>query len=310
MDVLADVLSATRIGGTIFTKTMLLAPWGVQFDPASKAGFHIVLQGSAWLRVSGTDEPVALHQGDVVLLPHGAGHSLASDLRVEPTTVDEMLATNCARLPAAAADVALSAATLMCGAYQFERDAVHPLLALLPPVIHVLAEGGHVAGPLQSVMRLLVDEYDHGGPGSTAVVTRLIDVLFIYIIRCWADAQREGTAGWLGALRDPQIGRALAAIHRQPERDWSLEALAGEVGMSRSSFVRRFGRLVGEPPLGYLTRWRMDVAARLLRETDRPMAQIADRVGYRSEYAFNRAFQRTRGVPPGRYRERSRVEAA
>ena len=308
MDVLADVLSATRIGGTIYARSRLWAPWGMAFAPAVRAGFHIVLEGSMWLRVSGREAPMALHQGDVVLLPHGAGHSLASDLEAEIQTLSACLTarTSAGSLPPGAR---LGSTTIMCGAYAFDRDAVHPLLALLPPVVHLPAHEGRVADPLAPVMHLLSSEHARSGPGSTAVVERLIDVLFIYIVRSWAAQQSEGTAGWLGALGDPQIGQALAAMHRQPARDWSVDGLAAELGMSRSTFVRRFRHLVGEAPLGYLTRWRMDVAARLLRETERPMVQIADAVGYRSEYAFNRAFQRTRGVPPGRYREQARAAA-
>lgn len=308
MDVLADVLAATRIGGTIFARSRFWAPWGMAFPPAARAGFHIVLEGSMWLRVSGHEAPMALHQGDVVLLPHGAGHSLASDLDAEVRSLSACLAA-CVRPGAPPPGARLGSTMLVCGAYSFDRDAVHPLLALLPPVVHVPAREGRLIDPLASVMHLLSSEYAQSGPGSTAVVDRLVDVLFIYIVRSWAARQAEGTAGWLGALRDPQIGRALAAMHRQPARDWSVDSLAGELGMSRSSFVRRFRHLVGEAPLGYLTRWRMDVAARLLRETERPMAQIAGEVGYRSEYAFNRAFQRTRGVPPGRYRGQAKRAA-
>ncbi len=322
MDVLADVLSATRIDGTIFSHRRFPAPWGVSFEPAARASFHVVIDGRMWLRSDALEQPLALEQGDIVLLPHGAGHSLASDLLARLRPLSEIIAgppapdPDQASAPSATppspppSDPQAPGTTLMCGSYRFDRDAVHPLLSLLPPVIHIPADDGHVATPLESVYGLLSEEYARGGPGSQTVITRLVDVLFIYIIRSWATAQTNGAASWIEALRDGQIGRALAAMHRQPRRDWSVNQLANEVGMSRSSFVRRFSRLVGEPPLSYLTRWRMDVAAQLLRETELPMAQIADRIGYRSEYAFNRAFQRTRGTPPGRYRERVRVDEA
>jgi transcriptional regulator GlxA family with amidase domain len=138
------------------------------------------------------------------------------------------------------------------------------------------------------------------------VTARLVDVLFIQIIRGWLEQQPEGSAGWLGAVRDPQVGRALALMHGEPRRDWTVESLAAEVACSRATFARRFRELVGEPPLVYLTRLRMDVAARLLRDGELSLATIAERVGYGSEFAFNRTFHRVRGVPPGRYREQAR----
>jgi AraC-like DNA-binding protein len=310
MDVLADVLSSTRIGGTVFCRSELTAPWGMLFEPASRAGLHIVARGSCWLRARGRSTPLHLAQGDVVLLPHGAGHSLTSDPNVQPVPFPKLVGR--CQVSHNAHGMSLSmegkgpSTVLLCGAYRFEHDGIHPLLSLLPPLIHIPASGGLVAGPLEAVLRLLVAEYAQPGPGSVTVTARLVDVLFIQIIRCWLEQQPEGSAGWLGAVRDPQVGRALALMHGEPRRDWTVESLAAEVACSRATFARRFRDLVGEPPLVYLTRLRMDVAARMLRDSDQPLAAIAAHVGYASEFAFNRTFHRVRGVPPGRYREQAR----
>jgi AraC-like DNA-binding protein len=313
MDVLADVLAATHIGGTLFCRSELAAPWGMLFEPASRAGLHIVARGSCWLRTRGRSEPLHLAQGDVVLLPHGAGHGLISAPNVQPLPFPKLLGR--CQVSQGANGMSLSlegkgpTTVLLCGVYSFEHEGVHPLLSLLPPLIHLRADAGLLSGPLESVLRLLVAEYTQPGPGSVTVTSRLVDVLFIHIIRGWLEQQPEGSAGWLGAVRDAQVGRALALMHGEPQRDWTVESLAVEVACSRATFSRRFRELVGEPPLVYLTRLRMDVAARMLRDSNQPLAGIAERVGYASEFAFNRTFHRVRGVPPGRYREQARDAA-
>ncbi|MBN1203995.1 MAG: AraC family transcriptional regulator [Myxococcaceae bacterium] len=313
MDVLADVLSATRIGGTVFCRSELPAPWGMLFEPASRAGLHIVARGSCWLRMKGRSEPLHLAQGDVVLLPHGAGHSLTSAPNVQALPFPKLLGR--CQVTHGPNGMSLSlegkgpSTLLLCGSYCFEHDSVHPLLSLLPPLIHLRSEAGLMPGPLEAVLRLLVAEYVQPGPGTATVTARLVDVLFIHIIRAWLEQQPEGSAGWLGAVRDAQVGRALALMHGEPRRDWTVESLAVEVACSRATFARRFRELVGEPPLVYLTRLRMDVAARLLRDGEQSLATIAAHVGYASEFAFNRTFHRVRGVPPGRYREQAREAA-
>jgi AraC-like DNA-binding protein len=314
VDVLADVLSSTRVGGTMFCRSELTAPWGMLFEPASRTGLHIIARGSCWLRMRGKATPLKLSQGDVVLLPHGAGHSLVSAPSVRPLPFTEML-RRC-EVSQGPHGMSLSlegqgpSTVLLCGSYCFEGEGVHPLLSLLPQLIHIPANAERVAGPLEAVLQLLLAENARPAPGSVTVTARLVDVLFIQVVRCWLEQQPEGSAGWLGAVRDAQVGRALGLMHGEPRRDWTLEALAAEVACSRATFARRFRELVGEPPLVYLTRLRMGLAARLLRESDESLASIAERVGYASEFAFNRTFHRVRGVPPGRYREEARLAVA
>jgi AraC-like DNA-binding protein len=300
-DVMADVLAGTGTDGVVFARSEMTAPWGLDFAQSNaSAGFHIVTRGTCWLRRPGLPS-LQLVQGDVVLLAHGGGHGLADG----PDTPMIPFAAVCeATDPAAPMRAGGGGAEthLVCGAYYFDVEGVHPILSLLPPVIHLAAGHGPLAAPVESIVRLLSAEYAQPGPGHSAIVSRLVDALFVYIVRAWLQGQPEGSGGWLGALRDPAIGKTLALIHGQPDRDWTLEALAEAVAMSRAMFARRFRELVGEPPATYLTRWRMDLASRLLRDTDTPLAEVARRAGYGSEYAFSKAFSRQKGMPPGRYR--------
>jgi AraC-like DNA-binding protein len=304
MDVLADVLANTRAGGRIFCSSELRAPWGLSIDPASRVGFHVVTQGSCWLRLRGQQQHLELVAGDLVLLPHGSGHTLQSDPGVQPQPFAQVMKRTAAEPHLRSSSGTLT--VLLCGVYYFEHPGVHPLFSMLPPLIHLPARDQPPGGPLESVLRLVMAEHAQPGPGSPTVISRLVDVLVIHALRAWLAQQPEGAAGWLGAVRDPHIGRALARMHAEPQRSWTVEQLAAEVSQSRATFARRFRELVGEPPLVYLTRWRMDVAARLLRESDMSLAEVAERVGYASEFAFNRTFHRLHGLPPGRYREQVR----
>ena len=193
----------------------------------------------------------------------------------------------------------------ICAAYDYDHEVAHPLLSLLPPVVHIPASAPGDGGPIQSTLRLLA-----GGrsPGSRSVVARLTDVLFVQVLREWL-AREQGSACWLRALRDPQIAAVIAAMHERPAEPWTLATLAQSVNLSRATLARRFNELVGEPPLTYLTRWRMDLAARRRRETTEPVNVIAHGVGYTSEFAFSRAFTRLRGEAPGRYRRELRAAA-
>jgi len=191
---------------------------------------------------------------------------------------------------------------LQCAGYAFSQEGPHPLLTLLPAVIVIPADQAGTDSELQLLLRLMFQESVRRDAGSELVLPRLIDTLFVYVLRSWLREQPEGSCGWLGALRDPQIRRALSLIHERPQDQWTVELLAHAVAMSRAAFAKRFTDLVGEPPLAYVTRWRMDLAAKLLRESRDPVARIAGKVGYISETAFAKAFRRRRKMAPGAYR--------
>jgi AraC-like DNA-binding protein len=188
---------------------------------------------------------------------------------------------------------------MMCGAVRFDHPAARNLLALLPEVIFLDAAGAPDVISMQGTLALIAAETRHLRPGGEAVITRLADVLIIQAIRLWIETDPRAQTGWLGALRDPQIGRALALIHGDPGRAWTVGALADEVAMSRSAFAARFTQLVGEPVMEYLTRWRMRVAVNALQDEQATVGELAYRLGYQSEAAFARAFKRVIGVAPG-----------
>ncbi len=185
---------------------------------------------------------------------------------------------------------------------RFEHPAAGNLIEILPPTIHIEASSSPRLEWMQSVLRLMASEAGELRPGGEAVITRLGDILVIQAIRAWMESDPAAQTGWLGALHDPQIGRAISNIHRDPARNWTVASLAHELAMSRSAFAARFSELVGEPAMSYVTRWRMHVAVAALKDEGATVGQLADRLGYRSEAAFSRAFKRVIGVSPGAIR--------
>lgn len=308
MDVLEDVLTATRVGGGVSGRLVARAPWGLRFDAAGAANFHIVVRGSCWLRLTGA-EPVLLRAGDVTLLPRGGPYSAADhpDTAAVPFT-GVLTAQDHARSIRVGGEG--EETVIICGAYDFGADLTHPLLSALPRFVHLPAAHATSGGAVDAAVRLVAAELDDPRPGRLGVTARLVDVLLVYILRAWQQQHGNATSGWFGALGDPQIGRALALMHEAPERHWTVARLARAVGLSRATFARRFASLAGEPPLAYLTRWRMIRAATLLRESTEPLSVIAGLVGYESEFAFARTFRRTHGQPPGRYRTQARIPSA
>ena len=309
VDPLADVLDLSRVRGALLGNVRASAPWGLALPRSDGASFHAVTSGTAWLRVGDAD-PIQLMPGDVALLPTGAPHRLSSepdgDCRPFDRELKRELMTPEGDLPLAGPG---ATTTFVCAGYDYDHDIAQPLLGLLPAVLHVPADP--VAGSTTAALvTLLAGEVGLRAAGARAAVDRLIDLLLITVVRAWADRDGASRASWLSALRDPTVARALAALHDRPADPWTLQTLASEVNVSRATLARRFGELVGQPPLTYLTRWRLDLAARRLKDTDEPIEAIARGVGYSSEYAFNRAFRRHRGVPPGRFRRSHAVAAA
>ena len=308
MDPLADVFDLSRVSGAVMAQLIACEPWGVAVDPVPGAVFHAVVAGSCWLRMSGRD-PQRLMPGDVVLLPTNTPHELVSV--VDGAT--ESLARfekDTRRTPDG--DVIIEGpgarTRVLCAAYDYDHEVAHPLLSQLPPVLHLPAGLPGDDGAVAATLGLLALELGGHPPGSRAAVGRLIDVMLIHVMRAWLRIQeRDADTGWLLALRDPVVARAMNSIHANPGEPWTVASLAREVNVSRATLARRFADLVGETPLGYLTRWRMDLAAQRLRDTDDGIAAIAMAVGYRSEYAFSRAFTRHRGLAPGRYRREARA---
>ncbi|TDO47324.1 AraC-like DNA-binding protein [Kribbella sp. VKM Ac-2527] len=296
MDVLADVVAAMRTGPATSGRSEVRAPWGLRFADSFGAAFHLVLQGSCWLVPGDGSAPVALGPGDAVLMPRGLGHSLVD--RPGSPVVDfnpevEVLGGQGAR------------SLLLCGTYLLDRHRPHPVLDNLPDVVHVAADPGRHR-TLHSAIGILGEELDANRPGVAAVVPALVDALLVLIIRAWMEERNCPTqSGWSRTLTDIPVARSLELIHSEPGASWTVADLAGQVGLSRAAFARRFTEAVGEPPLTYLSRWRMTTAARLLRDEDRSLAAVAKQIGYTSEFAFAKAFKRDFGVAPGTYRRQT-----
>ncbi|GAA2207619.1 AraC family transcriptional regulator [Nonomuraea monospora] len=302
MDPLTDVLALAQVRGTVAATVHAGDDWGLALDDVPGAAFHAITAGAAWLG-AGDAEPRRLLPGDVVLLPTGSRHFLASDPGQRREPFDHAAARQALKA-GGRLDVGAGhrRTRILCASYRQDPAVTTPLLGLLPPLVHLPADP---AGRLDSLVRLLAYEIEQPRPGAEAVLDRLVDIVLVHVIRAWLDGPGAAdlTASWLSALHDPVIATVLAAMHADPARDWTLDDLARCAAVSRATLARRFPRLVGETPRGYLTRWRMDLAARRLRTTADPIGPVARSVGYTSEYAFNRAFTRLRGITPGRYRQ-------
>ena len=303
----ADVLSGVRLRSSIYFRPEFGAPWGVSIADHGPV-FHVIATGTCWLRSTRLDKPLLLASGDLVIVTRGEAH-VVSD---EPATPVENFSNffDLVKRHAAGTNVPFRVGgkgpttSFVCGGMQFENGANNPLLAVLPPFLHV--KGSESGG--RSWLRLSVEhilaELDSGAGGATEVVTRLADILFIQAVRAYFHENADtAQSGWLAAARDQQVGRALALLHAKPDEPWTVEMLARRLATSRSSFADRFSELVGEPPLRYLSRLRIDAAARRLRSSDDKLSAVAAEAGYESVSAFNRAFKRQVGMTPGEYRD-------
>jgi AraC-like DNA-binding protein len=310
VDPLADVLELSRVRGALLANVRAAAPWGLELPTSNGASFHAFTSGSAWLRAGG-ESPLQLMPGDLVLFPTGISHRLSSDpggrCRPFDRAMKEELMTPEGNLTFG---VTAAETTFVCAGYDYDLELAEPLLQLLPPVVHVRAHPAE-SRDIAAIVQLLAGEVGSRAPGSRAAIARLIDLLLIAAIRRWAESQPDDTTrSWLTALRDPTIATVLALLHSRPNEPWTIESFAREVNVSRATLARRFTDAVGEPPLAYLTRWRMHLAAQRLRHTTESLRAIAHSVGYTSEYAFSRAFSRHRGQPPGRYRRSATVHSS
>ncbi|MFC0432248.1 AraC family transcriptional regulator [Kutzneria buriramensis] len=308
---LSDVITVMRAGQPRSARVTWHAPWGQRFEPVPGAsGFQVVLQGSCWLLPTSAD-PIPLAAGDVVFLPHGRGHALA-DSPMTPLSAQACDPNDPRFLQRHAATVDRvnggPVTITLCGAYQLDPTRAHPLLLSLPEIIHLPAGPGQHPR-LRAAVELLGAELEQPGLGADAAIPSLLDTLLVYILRTWIQPQPDNNpGGWAAALNDPPVTAALHAIHRDTAHPWTVASLAAQAGLSRAPFARRFTTLVGQPPLTYLTWWRMTTAARLLRDTGAPLNAVAVKVGYSSEFAFAAAFKRAHGSPPGQYRRAAHTQ--
>ena len=305
-DPLGEALHFLRMNGAFYCRSELTAPWGLTMPPMpGYMWFHVPVAGEFVLEPPGADATL-VRPGQFALVPHGNGHRLASDVDAPaPGILDLEREAVSDRYELLRYGGGGAPTTLICGAVRFDHPAARNLVGILPAVIQVEAAGSPELEWMQATLRLMAAEARELRPGGEAVITRLADILVVQAVRSWLESDPAARSGWLGALQDKQIGRAIALIHREPARQWTVDALARELSMSRSAFAARFTELVGEPVMQYVARWRMQLAVGSLRDDGATVAEVAGRLGYRSEAAFARAFKRVVGVPPGAVRRRS-----
>jgi AraC-like DNA-binding protein len=314
MDALSELLRVVKLRGALFFDSDCSAPWCVSSPPSAELGryfgvpdarvieFHFVAQGRGYIRVGGETIPIAA--GDIVMMPHGDAHHMGNGLAVEALDGAQALP------PFLRGEVHRSSfggggevTRLVCGFLACEGELVAPLLAGLPRVVRVQLRGDRYGDSLEQMVRHALDQHADRVPGSDAIVARLAEMLFTEALRRYAAGLPPDRSGWLAGAADPSVGRALAALHQRPAHAWTLDDLAAEAGVSRSSLTERFARYLGQAPMAYLADWRLQLAAEALHTTSRSVMTIAGDVGYESEAAFNRAFKRRFALPPARYRK-------
>ena len=320
IDILSDVLRAIRLSGAVFFQVEATAPWAAAALPGREVvhlimptvehliSYHVVTAGDAWASIV-DEEPVHLHAGDVVIFPHGHAHTMASspELRGVPDLgqyrrpVDQQLPFTVHTARTGALD-----AQFVCGFLGCDLAPFNPLIATLPPML-ILSQHD---GVLRQFMDFALSESLDKRIGGECVLERVSELMFVEAVRRHVETLPPGESGWLAGLRDEFVGKALALLHARPAEAWGLDELAREVGLSRSSLAERFTELVGQPPMQYLARWRMQLAAGMLTRSSAGVAAIALRVGYDSEAAFSRAFKKLVGVPPSTWRRQKQGEAA
>jgi AraC-like DNA-binding protein len=314
MDALSAALSSVRMTGAIFYHAVCTAPWGFAVPPMQRVaqrlapgaerliGYHLLTEGEALCRFAdGT--AIELRAGDVIIIPHGDAHTVTNGA---PRVLEDSEASLGSYLAGDLHTMELGGGGpvthFICGYFGCEQHADRLFLSGLPRAVHINVRSDAAGEWLESSIQHLVSEASSGRPGKSALLSKMAEALFIETLRRYMEQMPPDQAGWLAGARDPIVGASLALLHRRTRDPWTLAMLAAAVGTSRSILTERFTRLLGEPPLRYLAHWRLQLAARLLTSGSKPIVQVALDVGYESEAAFNRAFKREFGVPPGRFR--------
>jgi AraC-like DNA-binding protein len=310
IDVVGDILETVQLTTAVYGRLELGTPWQLRVPTAEYLSFYVVARGGGWMQLEGDSDSrwVALSAGDAVVLTQGTAHTLWDSNRSDasPETIDYGA---CPRSPTGEAvrfGGSGPVTSVVTGHFTMGGSVSrNPLLNSLPRLIHLPADASASHPQLAGVVPLILSESARPGPGATMVLARLADLLLIQALRYRIDLASPEECG-LHAVSDPSIGCALRLMHARAAEPWTVESLASSVAMSRSAFAARFTKLVGEPPLQYLTRWRMTLAARLLSAGEQSVASVAEHVGYANAVAFTKAFKRYQGVGPGAYRRAHR----
>ena len=317
MDALSDLLRVIRLKGGVFLHAEFTKPWCIfsQVTPKDCGSlldgaehmvlYHYVVEGRLTAQIP-NQPPVAVEAGEVIIFPHNDGHLLGSDLDLPPVPSRQVVRVS----PESGLFVIRHGGggertRVVCGFLGCDRMDDNPLAAALPPVLHFDARKGSAASWIRSSFDFAADEIAARRAGSGTVLAKLSELLFVETLRHYVEALPDEQTGWLAGLKDSFVSRALGLLHRRVAKQWTVDDLGREVGLSRSALAERFTRLIGEPPMHYLARWRIQLAAHQLRNSDTPLVRIAEEVGYESEAAFNRAFKRHFGLPPAAWRKKA-----
>ena len=319
MDVLSEVLRAVKLDGALFYNAEFSAPWAARsidahtvtscLSPNSQHViiFHLLTEGRGYAHVEGDDRPVPLNAGDILIVPHGDAHILGNGPPVTPVDRAQVLEQVLSQgLKVSRMGGGGEITKFVCGYMACEPQLSRVFLGGLPPIIKVNIRDDPSGQWLEYSIRYSVDNVDPSRPGDETVLAKLSEVLFVETLRRYIALLPGEQTGWLAGIRDPEVGKALALLHRKPAYPWTIAALTNEVGISRTVLAERFRRYLSETPMAYLTRWRLQLGAQLLKSTNSSAAQIAADVGYESEPSFNRAFKREFGLPPARFRSKSK----
>ena len=318
MDALSAVLKSVRLEGALYLNAEFTAPWCLRgkFGKASVRqwlagaehvlGFHYLTEGACKVKLVDAAEVLEVAAGDVVLFPQDDRHLMGSHLHVAPLESED---ADCGDIATDADLVQLrhggggAVTRFVCGYLACSRSMCRPLLDTLPRVLRIPIGDGRASVQVRELLRMGVSESRASRPGAGSTLAKLAELLFVEALRRYVESLPAEGKGWLAGMRDPHVGRALALLHGDPGRAWTVDKLAREVALSRSSLAERFAALVGETPIQYLMRWRLALAARTLRAGREAIARVAERSGYESETAFSRAFKREFGIPPAAWRK-------
>jgi len=323
MDTLSELLRELRLASGFFLQAEFFTPWCIDSTPGKEdlhrivpdaehvILFHLMVEGSCSIKIRDSSQSWRLQAGDMIIIPRGEAHLIGSDLHLAPVQAASLMQPADAPGMLRISHGGCGACTrFICGFLSGDPRLCRPLLASLPPIVIVPLCNPEKISWITETLRFATEETGKPGIGSSVILSRVAELIFVEALRRYTASLPESQQGWLAGLRSPHVSRALSLLHARPAYRWTVEELAAQTGLSRTALVDRFQRLLGDPPLRYLARWRLALAARQLRETQDPLTRIAERVGYESESAFNRAFKREFGVPPASWRRQTHREAA
>jgi AraC-like DNA-binding protein len=320
MDVLSEVLKAVRLDGALFYNGEFSSPWRFRSPASSVVApylspdsghviiFHLLTEGRGYAHIEGEGPPVPLHAGDIIIFPHGDPHFMGNGSGVKAVDMaQELERISSQGLKVSRMGGGGEITKFICGYMACEPQLSRVFLGGLPPVLKINIRNDTSGQWLEDSIRYSAGNADASRPGGEAVIAKLSEVLFVEALRRYIALLPPEQTGWLAGVRDPEVGKALALMHRQPAHPWTIGALANDVGISRSVLAERFRRYLSKTPIAYLTRWRLQLGAQMLKSTSNSVAQIAAEVGYESEPAFNRAFKREFSFPPAQFRNQAKL---